>query len=46
MWAYVRKRGAIGMFYAKFFECESKQGWFDLYSDKWELLHFCDVIPD
>jgi hypothetical protein len=42
MWAYVRKRGAIGQFYSMFFEgVSSKAEWFDKYSDEWELYHFC-----
>lgn len=47
MWAYVRKHGAIGQFYAKFFPgVSTKDEWFDTYSKEWELYHFCDVIPD
>ena len=41
MWAYVRKHGAIGIFYAQFFPnvC-TKDEWFDTYSGEWELYHF------
>ena len=41
MWAYVRKVGSIGVFYAVHFSDISTQDeWFDKYSDKWELHHF------
>ena len=41
MWAYVRKHGAIGMFYAHFFHnVSTKDEWFNTYSEEWELHHF------
>ena len=39
--AKVRKVGAIGRFYPQEFEADSKDDWFEKYSEKWELHHFC-----
>ena len=44
MWAYVRKHGSIGIFYARFFrDVYTKDDWFKYYGRYWELHHF--VIP-
>lgn len=41
MWAYVRKVGAIGIFYAKYFpDVSTKDEWFEKYGDSWELHRF------
>lgn len=40
VYAVVRKHGAIGMFYTKWFDCATKGEWFEKYSNEWELYRF------
>jgi len=43
MYAIVRKIEAIGIFYPVYFECSSKDEWFEKYGDEWELHHFSRI---
>ena len=46
MWASVRKRGAIGCFYNRFFDdVSTKDEWFAVHSENWELNHFYNYDP-